>query len=136
MNKIMLIGNVGRDAELTYTQTGSAVAKFSLAVSRRWTDKASGEKKEETTWFNIIAWERLAETCGQYVRKGTKLYVEGRLSTREYTDREGKLRTAVDVTISDMELLTARGDSGNGGGAASASGGNQEEMAGGQDFPF
>ncbi len=134
MNKIMLIGNVGRDAELTYTQTGSAVAKFSLAVSRRWTDKASGEKKEETTWFNIVAWERLAETCGQYVRKGTKVYVEGRLSTREYTDREGKLRTSVDVTISDMELLTARGSSD--GGASSASGGNQEEMAGGQDFPF
>ncbi len=137
MNKIILIGNVGKDAELTYTPSGSAVAKFSLAVSRRWTDKTSGEKKDETMWFNISAWNQLAEICGQYVRKGTKVYVEGRLSTREYTDREGKLRTSMDVTISEMELLTARGEGGSSG-ASAGNGVNQEEMPGpgGQDFPF
>lgn len=105
MNKIMLIGNLGRDPEMTYTPSGSAVTKFSLAVSRRWLDKASGEKKEETTWFNIVAWERLAETCSQYLKKGAKVFVEGRFVSREYTDKDNVKRTAYDVVITEMEML-------------------------------
>lgn len=134
MNKVMLIGNVGREPEMTYTPSGSAVTKFSLAVSRRRKNKETGENDSETTWFNIVAWERLAETCSNYVHKGSKIYVEGRLVMREYTDKEGAKRTAVDVVISEMELLdskNARPADGSSGGVAPSAG-----EVGGEDFPF
>ncbi len=85
LNKIMLIGNLGRDPELSYTPSGKAIAKFSLAVSRRRRDPESGEQREETTWFNIVAWERLAETCNNYLHKGSKAYIEGRMNSRKFT---------------------------------------------------
>lgn len=105
MNKIQLIGNVGREPELTYTPSGSAVAKFSLAVSYRKKDK----DKDETTWFNITAWDRLAETVSQYVKKGSKIYLEGRLMpVRVYTGKDGSPQASLDVTMNDLELLTPR----------------------------
>lgn len=104
LNKIMLIGNLGRDPEMSYTPNGSAVTKFSLAVSRRWNDKG-GERKEETTWFNCVAWEKLAETCHQYLHKGSKVYAEGRMTSRKYTDKENVERTAWDCVLSSMEML-------------------------------
>jgi single-strand DNA-binding protein len=107
LNKIMLIGNLGRDPELNVTAEGTPVTKFSLAVSRNYTTK-SGEKKEETEWFNIVAWDKLAERCERYLHKGSKVYIEGRLSQRKYTDREGVQRTSVDVTVTDMEMLTPK----------------------------
>jgi single-strand DNA-binding protein len=107
MNKIMLIGNLGRDPEMSYTTDGKAVTKFTLAVSRNF-KTASGERREETDWFNITAWSQLAETCNTYLRKGQKVFVEGRLSLRKYTDRTGAERTAVDVTISEMEMLSPK----------------------------
>jgi single-strand DNA-binding protein len=134
MNKVMLIGNVGREPEMTYTPSGSAVTKFSLAVSRRRKNKETGENDSETTWFNIVAWERLAETCSSYVHKGSKIYVEGRLVMREYTDKEGAKRTAVDIVISEMELLdprNARPADGSSAGTAANAG-----EVGGDDFPF
>jgi single-strand DNA-binding protein len=111
LNKIMLIGNLGRDPELNVTAEGTPVTKFSLAVSRNYTTK-SGERKEETEWFNIVAWEKLAETCERYLHKGSKVYIEGRLTQRKYTDREGVQRTAVDVIASAMEMLTPKSASG------------------------
>lgn len=107
MNKIMLIGNLGKDPDMSYTDRGKALTKFSLAVNRV-TRAAGGERKEETEWFNIVAWDNLAETCNTYLKKGQKVFVEGRVQQRKYTDKNGVERTAVDVVINDMEMLTPR----------------------------
>src|ERR1700692_3188450 len=96
LNKIMLIGNLGRDPEMNYTPSGVAVTKFSLAVSRN-IKASTGEKREETEWFNIVAWRQLAETCNTYLRKGSKVYIEGRLSQRKYTDKNNVERTSLEV---------------------------------------
>ncbi len=103
LNKIMLIGNLGRDPELNVTSEGTPVTKFSLAVSRK---TSTGEK--ETEWFNIVAWRQLAEICERYLHKGSKVYIEGRLTQRKYTDREGVQRTAVDVIANDMQMLDSK----------------------------
>lgn len=108
MNKIMLIGNLGKDPEMSYTSSGVAVTKFTVAV-KRVNKSASGERQDETDWFNIIAWRQLAEICNTYLRKGSKVYVEGRLTQRKYTDKNNVERTAIEVTISDMEMLTPKG---------------------------
>jgi single-strand DNA-binding protein len=104
----MLIGNLGRDPDMSYTPAGKAVTKFSLAVSRRWRDRESNEQHDETTWFNVVAWERLAETMNSYLHKGSKVYIEGRMTSRKYTDKEGVERTVWDVVATEMELLTPR----------------------------
>ena len=110
LNKIMLIGNLGKDPEMNYTPSGVAVTKFSLAVSR--TFKAStGEKHEETEWFNIVAWDNLQRPATTYLRKGNKVYIEGRLTQRKYTDKNGVERTAVDVVANEMEMLTPKSQS-------------------------
>ena len=129
LNKIMLIGNLGKDPDLSYTPSGKAIAKFSLAVSRRRRDE-SGETREETQWFNIVAWDRLAETCNTYLQKGSKVYIEGRINSRKYTDKDGNERTAWEVTASDMEMLTPKGASGSGGGS------NYGDEMGADDVPF
>ena len=110
LNKIMLIGNLGRDPEMNYTPNGVAVTKFSLAVSRTY-KASSGEKRDETEWFNIVAWNKLAETCNSYLRKGTKAYIEGRLTTRKYTDKNGVERTSIEVIANEMEILTPKSQS-------------------------
>jgi single-strand DNA-binding protein len=122
LNKIMLIGNLGRDPEMTYTPSGTPVTKFSVAVSRRMSDKQTGERKEETTWFSVVAWNRLAETCNQDLHKGSKVYLEGRMTSRKYTNKDGIEVTAWDVVLNDMQMLdpkdgrgsTAEGGSGYG----------------------
>ena len=130
LNKIMLIGNLGRDPELSYTPSGKAIAKFSLAVSRRRRDE-SGEQREETQWFNVVAWERLAETCNNYLKKGSKVYIEGRMTSRKYTsEKDGIERTLWDVVASEMEMLTPKGGDGSGGGSSYG-----DEM-GADDVPF
>ena len=105
LNKIMVIGNTGRDAELRMTPTGKPVASFSIAVNRSFTPSDGGERREETEWFNIVAWSRLAEFAQQYVTKGRLVYVEGRLQTRKWTDREQKERTTVEIVANDIQLL-------------------------------
>jgi len=112
MNKIMLIGRLGRDPELQVTPDGTPVTKFSLAVNR-YSKTSSGERKEETEWFNVSAWRQLAETCEKYLHKGSKVYVEGRLTQRKYTDREGVQRTSIDVTMTEMEMLDPKSASGS-----------------------
>jgi len=106
----MLIGNLGRDPEMSYTTSGTPVTKFTIAVNRR-TKGTDGEWKTETDWFNIVAWNNLAETCSKYLQKGNKIFVEGRLSQRKYTDRSNVERTAVEVIINDMEMLTPKSQS-------------------------
>lgn len=108
LNKVMLIGNLGRDPDMSYTPAGKAVTKFSLAVSRRFKG-ADGERQESTQWFNVVAWEKLAETCNSYLTKGSKVYIEGRIGSREYTDKDGVKRTAWEVTATEMEMLTPKG---------------------------
>jgi len=109
MNKIMLIGNLGRDPEMSYTPNGVPVTKFSLAVNRRLGSASStSERPEETDWFNIVACRGLAETCNTYLRKGSKVFIEGRLAVRRYTDKSGIERTALDVIASEMEMLTPK----------------------------
>ncbi len=132
MNKIMIIGNLGRDPELNYTPSGTAVTKFSVADSRRWRDKQSGEQREETTWFNVVAWNQLAETCNQYLHKGSKVFIEGRMTSRKYTDKDGNERTAWDVTALDMQMLDPKGQ---GSSSSSSSAGGFDEMSG-DDVPF
>ena len=112
LNKIMLIGNLGKDPELQVTSDGTPFARFSLAVNRSYKSN-SGEKVEETEWFNIVTWRQLAEICERYLHKGSKVYIEGRLSQRKYTDREGIQRTAVDVIATDMKMLSPKPASGS-----------------------
>lgn len=107
MNKIMLIGNLGRDPEMNYTPDGTAVVKFSIAVSR-FSKSPTGERQQDTDWFNIVAWRQLAETCSTYLKKGHKVFIEGRLSIRKYTDKNGIERTAIEVIASDLEMLTPK----------------------------
>ena len=108
LNKILLIGNLGREPEMTYTEAGVAVTKFSLAVNRRHKDQ-EGERREEATWFNVVAFNQLAELMTTYLHKGSKVYVEGRMTSRKYTDKEGVERTAWDVVASEMEMLDPKG---------------------------
>ncbi len=109
MNKIMLIGNLGKDPEMNYTPSGIALTKFSLAVNRI-TKSSTGEKEKETEWFNIVAFRQLAETCNSYLHKGSKIYIEGRLSQRKYTDKNGIERWMVEVIANDMEFLTPKSE--------------------------
>ena len=121
MNKVLIIGNVGRDPEMRYTPNGNPVTSFSVATTRRYT--TGGEQREETQWFNVSTWNRLAETCNQYVVKGMKVFVDGRLSTREYIGQDGQTRTSVDVTAFDVRFLDRPGDGGPGQGGDTGGGG-------------
>ncbi|MEM2786561.1 MAG: single-stranded DNA-binding protein [Candidatus Nitrosotenuis sp.] len=103
-SKIILIGNLGRDPELRYTPQGTAVCNFSVAVNERWQD-SGGNQQEKTTWFRVTVWGKRAEVANQYLKKGSQVYVEGRLSVREYNDRSGAVRTSLDINASDFQLL-------------------------------
>ena len=109
VNKVILVGNLGKDPELSYLPSGQSVAKFSLATSRSYKDK-SGEVKEETEWHNIVAWGKLGEICAQYLKKGRQAYVEGRIQTRTWEGRDGNKRTSVDIVAEDVQMLGGRGD--------------------------
>lgn len=129
LNKAMLIGNLGADPEMRYTQSGLAVANFRIATSRRWKDK-DGQQQEHTEWHNIVAWDRLGEICNQYLHKGSKVYVEGRLQTRKWQDQNGNDRYTTDIIALDVQFLTPKGESG-GGGYGGGSGGHDPGPAGG-----
>jgi single-strand DNA-binding protein len=105
--KIMIVGNLGKDPELRYTPQGTPVCNFSVAVNERWQD-ASGGPQERTTWFRVAVWGKRAEIANQYLKKGSLVYVEGRLAAREYTDRSGVLRTSLDINASDFQFLDRR----------------------------
>lgn len=131
MNKIFIIGNVGREPEMRYTPNGNPVTSFSVATNRRYT--VQGEQREETQWFSISAWSRLAETCNQYVTKGMKVFVEGRLSVQEYVAQDGQTRTSLNVTASDVQFLSRAGEPG--GGQGEGVGGRTGEDMGGGGYP-
>lgn len=116
VNKVILVGHVGRDAELRYTQGGTAIANFSLATSEGYTDKTSGQRTERTEWHNIVCWNRLAEIAQQYVHKGRQVYVEGRLQTRDWVDPQGVKHYKTEVVCQTLQLLGRREEGGGGGG--------------------
>ena len=107
LNKVQLIGNLTRDPELKYTPTGAAVCTVSLATNRSWTTD-TGEKKDEADFHRLVAWNKLAEICGQLLKKGRKVYVEGRLSTRSWQDKDGQTKYMTEVVLSDMILLDSK----------------------------
>jgi len=104
VNKVILVGNLGRDPELRYTASGTPVANFTMATSERWTDP-SGEKKERTEWHRIVVWGKQAEIVGEYLHKGKQVYIEGSLQTREWTDREGNKRYTTEVKAQRVQML-------------------------------
>jgi single-strand DNA-binding protein len=112
LNKVMLIGNLTKDPTMRFTPTGSAVCSFSVATNSSWTPRDGGEKQEKVEYHNIVAWNKLAELCGQLLKKGDKVYLEGRLQTRDWKSNEGQDRRTTEVVISDMLLLTSKGGSG------------------------
>lgn len=116
VNKVTLIGNLGKDPEVRYTGSGVAVATFSVATNESWKD-ADGNAQERTEWHNIVAWRKLAEICGQYLKKGSKLWLEGRLQYRTYDDKNGVKRYVTEIVMNEMVMLDSRG-----GGAQSGSG--------------
>lgn len=108
VNKVILVGNLGQDPELKYTASGQAVANFSLATNERWKDK-NGEFQERTEWHRLVCWAKLAETASKYLNKGSSVYIEGRLQTRSWDDKEGKKHFATEVIVQDMVMLGGRG---------------------------
>ena len=134
MNKIIVIGHLGRDPEMRYTPNGQAVTSFSVASSRRYTTSA-GEQREATEWFNVSAWGKLGETCNQYLSKGRQVYVEGRLSSRTYEARDGQTRVALDISLTDVQFLGGRGGDADGAPASTPYEEGAGAMAGeGSDF--
>ena len=111
INKVILIGRLGSDPEVRYTPSGVAVANFNIATSEEWKDKDSGEKRERTEWHRIVVWRRLGEICGEYLSKGRQVYVEGRLQTRDWEDRDGNKRYTTEIVATDVQFLGARDSS-------------------------
>lgn len=133
VNRIFLIGNLGREPEMSYTPSGKAVTKFTLAVNRIQRNRESGETQKETDWFNIVTWDRLAETCNNFLHKGYKVFIEGRMQSHKYTDKNGVERIAWEVTASDMQMLDSKeGAQARAGGSGYADAGEQSP----EEIPF
>lgn len=127
VNKVILVGNLGRDPEVRYTKSGQAVASFSIATSEKWTGK-DGNREERTEWHRITAWGKLGEICGEYLSKGKQVYIEGKLQTREWEDKDGNKRQTTEVVANNMVMLSQAG------GAQGGSGGYSEPSGGPDDF--
>jgi single-strand DNA-binding protein len=115
VNKVILVGNLGKDPELRYTASGTAVCNFSLATTERYKDR-DGNNQEKTEWHNIVVWRQLAEICGKYLTKGKQIYVEGKLQTRKWEDRDGNTRYTTEIVADQMQMLSRAGDDNSGGG--------------------
>lgn len=126
VNKVILIGNLGKDPEVRFTPSGQAVANFTIATNESWMDKNTGQKQERTEWHRIVVWGKLGELCGQYLAKGRQCFVEGRLQTREWTDKEGKKNYTTEVVANNVQFLGGRDGAGAGPRAGSSRGGSDE----------
>ena len=136
-NKVILVGNLGKDPELRYTPDGTPVCSFNMATNERRRDRATGEIQDVATWFRVTLWKRQAEVASQYLTRGKPIYIEGRLRVEEYVDRDGKTRHSLEVTATDMQFI---GGNGNAGGnaraaAATASAGQSQPAAGSEPPP-
>jgi single-strand DNA-binding protein len=116
INKVILIGHLGQDPEVKYMPSGSAVANISLATTESWKDKTTGEKQDRTEWHRVVFFARLAEIAGEYLRKGSQVYVEGRLQTRKWQDKNGQDKYTTEIVANEMQMLGGRGGAGGGGG--------------------
>jgi len=130
MNKAMIIGNLGNDPELRYTQNSTAVATFSVATSERWKD-SDGNKQERTDWHRVVAWGKLAEVCGEHLHKGNKVFIEGKSQTRKWEDNDGITRYTTEIIARELEML-----GGNNGGADADSSSHDQEPPVPEDVPF
>ncbi len=140
INKVMLIGNLGADPEMRFTQNGAPVASFTVATTEKWKGQ-DGQMKEQTEWHRVIAWQRLAEICGEYLSKGSRVYIEGKLQTRSW-EKDGQKHYTTEIVAREMKMLSPR-TSGGGGGEFSGSGAGygsgdsfQEPPPMGEDVPF
>jgi single-strand DNA-binding protein len=136
VNKVIVLGNLGRDPELRYTPSGAAVCNVSIATTRNWKSKDSGERQEETEWHRVVFYDRLAEIAGEYLKKGRPVYVEGRLKTRKWQDKDGKDNYTTEVIAEQMQLLGGRDEAGGGGGGGGGySRGQDDDHGGGAPAP-
>ncbi len=135
LNKVMVIGHLGRDPEMRYTPSGRPVTTFTVAVSRSW-NTADGERRSETEWFNIVSWGNLAEICKQYLHKGQQVYIEGRLQTRRWEDKEGQKRTNVEVVANEMMMLGDRRNQSKQSDSSDQEEDQSEPVADEDEFPF
>jgi len=122
VNKVIIVGNLGRDPEVRYTPNGSAVCNVSVATTRSWKNKDSGDKNEETEWHRVVFYDKLAEIAGEYLKKGRSVYVEGRLKTRKWQDKDGAEKYTTEIIATDMQMLGSREGMGGGAGADDAGG--------------
>ena len=131
INKVILVGNLGQDPQSRAMPSGKAVVNLRIATTDQWRDKQTGENRENTEWHNVVMFDRLAEIAAEYLRKGSQVYVEGRLRTRKWTDKEGQDRYTTEVIANDMQMLGSRGGAGGGGGGGGggSGGGNYEREA-------
>jgi single-strand DNA-binding protein len=127
VNKVILIGNLGKDPEVRYSPNGGAMANVTVATSESWKDKNTGEQKEKTEWHRVVFFRRLAEIVGEYLKKGSKVYIEGKLQTRKWQDKDGNDRYTTEIVANDMQMLDSRG-----GGSASF---NQDSAPAAQSAP-
>jgi len=134
VNKVIILGNVGRDPELKYTPSGTAVTNFTVATNERWKDR-EGSQQEHTEWHRIVAWGKLAEICGEYLSKGRQVYIEGAIRSRTYKDRDGNDRTAFDIRADNVVLLGS-GGGGSKSSEASRASDDQEPEYSDDDIPF
>lgn len=131
VNKVILLGNLGADPEVRFTPSGQAVANFRMATTDSWMDKSSGQRQERTEWHRVVVWGKLGELCGEYLRKGRQCYVEGRLQTREWQDRDGQKRWTTEVVANEVVFLGGRGEGGGGYGGGGGGGGGYGGGGGG-----
>ncbi len=109
VNKVIILGNLGRDPEVRYSQNGGAIASITVATSESWKDKNTGQKQEKTEWHRVVAFKRLAEIMGEYLHKGSKVYIEGKLQTRKWQDKDGNDRYTTEIVANEMQMLDSRG---------------------------
>ena len=133
INKVILIGNLGKDPEVRYTPNGAAICNITLATTRSWKNKDSGDKVEETEWHRVVFYDRLAEIAGEYLKKGRPVYVEGRLKTRKWQDKEGVDKYTTEIVADNMQLLGGREGGEPGGGGGANRGGERVSQGGGDD---
>lgn len=134
VNKVILIGRLGADPEVRYTNGGDAVCNFRMATSEVWKDKGTGEKKERTEWHRIVTWRKLGETCGQYLKKGKEVYIEGKLQTRKWQDRDGNDRYTTEIVANDMRFVGSKSDTATT--APTEPAGNHQPLGDNDDLPF
>ena len=123
VNKVILVGNLGKDPDMKYTASGAAIANITVATTESWTDKQTNEKVDKTEWHRVVFFRRLAEVVGEYLRKGSQVYIEGKLQTRKWQGQDGQDRYTTEIVASDMQMLGSRGGDGGGGGGGRSQGG-------------